>query len=424
MNNEVHTCDRIFSLIEEINMETLNEFYNINEFVDLFMVEYRVEKQKLPYHINIIDELNADENAHSRIFAKLLRYKENNKYPFLEKFLNDVCEFKLKIEKPEVKKVDSCGRIDIPIFDKKYVVVIENKVTDKAPDQNEKGGQLARYIETIKNNYSREFDEIFVVYTPKYTREPADECWKIEKENDTVFSYKDGFKNRFCSASYRDVIYPWLKNEILPTIDKKNIYLRSAVEQYLDHLEGEKMFNLRIINKKMNMKLQEFIKQKFGIQDNNLEEAIKILSEKEEDLNNVINQIQQLKSEYQKQNALNHFEKWEKSLHIDFPNCKIVGDKFKLDKNCINVGILFEYESVKFTVLIEKGTTIYYGIGRQYASQELVPEIKSFIKPIWEKRGATNWFYDWEYTSFENGYDRLKTLIEKVILLLEENEKN
>jgi len=66
------------------------------------------------------------KNAHTRIFAKLLRYKEKEKYPFLENFLNDICDFNLSIDTPKVEKVDSCGRIDIPIFDKKYIVVIVN----------------------------------------------------------------------------------------------------------------------------------------------------------------------------------------------------------------------------------------------------------------------------------------------------------
>jgi len=169
---------------------------------------YDREKERLPYHINVIDELHADENAHSRIFAQLLRYKRNNEYPFLEKFLNDVCNFCITIEKPRIEKVDSCGHIDIPIFDNKYVVIIENKVTNQADDQNnENGGQLARYIETINKNYGRKLEEIFVVYTPKYTREPIDECWK-SKDNST---YKNEFKDRFRSLSYRDNIYPWFK---------------------------------------------------------------------------------------------------------------------------------------------------------------------------------------------------------------------
>ena len=66
---------------DKVNMHILLQF--LIEFKEI----YEREKVHLPYHINLIDELHANENAHSRIFAKLLRYKEHNKYPFLEKFL-------------------------------------------------------------------------------------------------------------------------------------------------------------------------------------------------------------------------------------------------------------------------------------------------------------------------------------------------
>lgn len=414
--------------LEQSQIENAIEFSNSLEnqvevnFIDLlmFLENFRGifdrEKADLPYHINLIDELHADENAHSRIFAKLLRYKKNDKYPFLEKFLNDVCNFDVIIENPKVKKVDSCGRIDIPIFDKKYVVVIENKVTDKAPDQNnQKGGQLARYIETIKNNYNKELNEIFVVYTPKYTREPPEECWR----NKDDISYKDDFKNRFRSLSYRDSIYPWFKYEILPIIDNKDIYLRSAVEQYIDHLEG--MFCLRTINKKMNMKLQEFIKNELGLQDNNPEEAVEILSEKETELNNAISQIQQLKSKYQKQIVENHFEEWKKSLQTKFPNLKIVGDNFKINKMIINIGVEFFIENQNFVGLIECNDcikpNIFFGVGRHYVSKtkHKTPEILQKILNERELVEPDDFWYGWKYTSLENAYMRLTTLVEDIL---------
>ena len=52
-------------------------------------IKLRIEKNsKLPHQINLIDELHANENAHSRIFLKILCFKENNRYPLFELFLN------------------------------------------------------------------------------------------------------------------------------------------------------------------------------------------------------------------------------------------------------------------------------------------------------------------------------------------------
>ncbi len=412
---ELKQIENVLNFSNSLENQRRNNFGDLLKLVREFGNIYNDEIAKLPYHINLIDELHADENSHSRIFAKLLRYCENTNYPFLEKFLNDVCNFNLSIEKPEVKKVDSCGRIDIPIFDRNYVVVIENKVTDKAPDQNNSnGGQLARYIETIQDNYNRKLEEIYVVYTPKYAREPSEECW-INKNN---FSYESSFKERFNSISYRDDIYPWLKNEILPNINNTDIYLSSAIEQYVDYLEG--LFSLRTTNKEMNMKLQEYIKKELGIDDGNPEEATEILSEKEIELYNAINQIQQLKSKYKRQIVESHFIEWEKLLQIDFPNLKISGDKFKLENNVINLGVKFSIADKQFIVIIESNncdkSVIYFGIGRQFASNEkhIVPESLQKILVENQLSKPEKYWYGWKYTSLENGYVDLKNLINQI----------
>lgn len=409
---ELQQFKEIINLSNSLEKKRRKGISTLIKFTNSFGYIYKEELTKLPYHINLIDELHADENAHSRVFAKLLRYQENSKFVFLEKFLTNVCLFDLTTEKPEVKKVDSCGRIDIPIFDSKYVVVIENKVTDKAPDQNNSnGGQLARYIETLKNVYNRKLEEIYVVYTPKFTREPSNESW-IDKNN---FSYKKDFEDRFRSLSYRDNIYPWLKNEILPYIDKSNIYLHSAVEQYIDHLEG--IFSLRIINQPMNMKLQEFIKQELGIEDNNLEESIETLTEKEDELNNVLNQIQQLKSKYKKEIIKNHFTKWKNLLQLDFPNQEIVGDSFTIDQNIVNIGVRFSIENRKFVAIIECNNcdkpNLYFGIGRHYSSKEKF-ELNDRLNDLLDNNELSepeNFWYGWKFTSIESGYSDLKKLI-------------
>lgn len=401
------------NILENRIRENFRDLFKLlREFVNI----YDEETDKLPYHINVIDELHADENSHSRIFAKLLRYQENYKFVFLEKFLKEVCDFNICVEKPIVKKVDSCGRIDIPIFDIKYVVLIENKVTDKAPDQNKSnGGQLARYIETIKSSYERKLEEIHVVYTPKYTREPSEESWK-NKDN---FSYKTDFKLRFCSVSYRDGIYPWLKNAIFPNLDKTNVYLYSAIEQYIDHLEG--MFSLRIINKTMNMRLQEFIKNELGIQDENLEEAIVILSEKETELNNAMSQIQQLKSKYKRQIVEKYFKKFKNSLKEHFPNLEIVEDKFKLDKNFINVGVKFFIDGKELVAIIECNNCdeprLYFGIGRHFASSEkfAVSETLQKILNDNELLEPEDLWCGWKFTTLDNAYSDLNNLICQIL---------
>ena len=44
-------------------------------------------KKHQPYHINLIDELHANENAHTRILVKLLQYQKNGSSFVLDSFL-------------------------------------------------------------------------------------------------------------------------------------------------------------------------------------------------------------------------------------------------------------------------------------------------------------------------------------------------
>lgn len=55
-------------------------FDNSLSFCNEFSEIYNREKLKLPYHINLLDILWANENAQSRIFAYLIKQTMNMKY--------------------------------------------------------------------------------------------------------------------------------------------------------------------------------------------------------------------------------------------------------------------------------------------------------------------------------------------------------
>ena len=62
---------------------------------DIVITKRLIEKHKeamksYPYNINIIDELHADENAHSRILMKLLQFNEDKSFPILDSFLKEL----------------------------------------------------------------------------------------------------------------------------------------------------------------------------------------------------------------------------------------------------------------------------------------------------------------------------------------------
>ena len=416
---ELETLERCFNLSTLLSNQNKENFADLLNFIKKFSLLHDEEAKKLPYHINVIDELHAGENAHSRIFAQLLRYKTGTEFPFLKHFLNDICGFNLHLKNPTVGQVDSCGRVDIPIFDINYVVLIENKVTDKAPDQNtEAGGQLARYIDAININYGRSLEEIFVVYTPKYTREPSDECW----QRIDGFSYKKDFKSRFKSVSYRDDIYPWLKKLEISEKQAVRNYLSSTLHQYIDHLEG--LFSLRLINKEMNMNLQKFIKKQLELEDMIPEKALVILEDKKKELSNAIAQIEFLTSEYHKEIVKTKFGEYRELLKIDFPTLQIVGDEFKNNFDVINVGVLWNSAGKIFSLLIEcnqcEPVKIYYGLSSKFTNYEN-PVIPSSLQTVLNKE---TWqipddnYSHWRYTTLFNGYEELKSMIKQTVIAI------
>lgn len=110
---------------------------------------------------------------------------------------------------------------------------------------------------------------------------------------------------------------------------------------------------------------------------------------------------------------------WFNRLKNDFPNYNYI--YYSKDEKYPKVGVIFNYKNYKFSVLLEKETNIYYGIGRHEASDELIDEVENFTKPFLDGFIKSKWFYGWKYTSFANGYCRLKTLIQQVETAIKKN---
>ena len=123
--------------------ELIEKLYNL----------YDSEKSKLPYGANVIDELHAGENAHSRILRLLLQYTNGYNYPVYTSFIKLLSQFckniRTDIANPEFSNEEN--RIDVLIKERKanppYSIIIENKVCE-AEDQD---CQIERYIESIKD---------------------------------------------------------------------------------------------------------------------------------------------------------------------------------------------------------------------------------------------------------------------------------
>lgn len=217
--------------------------------------QYEILKSKEPYHINIIDELHANENAHTRILIRLLEYKQSGTYPFLESFMSLLkgwSESGLEIGTPSidtnVEYID--GLIECPC---RYAVIIENKI-HWAIDQKK---QIENYVIGVKN-HGIPSDKIWVVYL-------TSDGNKIVEEYSYTKKAKEIVQDRFIPLNYRFDILPWLKETILPNCVIKEEWLISALKQYIDHLEG--LLGLRITQKHIQKEMEKYILQKAGLSD-------------------------------------------------------------------------------------------------------------------------------------------------------------
>jgi hypothetical protein len=342
----------VFAFTDSIVNKSKEIFLALWEFVGEFDKIIKQEEKKMPYHINLIDELRAKENAHSRILGKLLQQKsaESGHFKILESFLNFIKEnhhIKEDFQSLTVKKpiiTQEFKRIDLWIRDTEYAIIIENKVNRALDRPN----QLERYINKTKK---QGFDEhqIYVLYLPPtYREEPDEQAWGIYLENDIR-------KKRYLSLSFKDDILSWLKEKLLPSIRSNDKFLTSTLEQYIDHLEGK--FNIRITNCKMNMELQKFIREKLNINDIEPEKAFKIVSKKAQVIKNVLLQLESLQERIQD-------EIDEKFFSMCFTELKA------LNYNVVRVNQDYpEYNDKSVSVRLANKTTVWIGKDDRYFCQ-------------------------------------------------------
>lgn len=213
---------------------------------------YDEQEAALPFHINVIDELHATENAHTRILTHLLKYKEDGKYVILSSFLKQIPMF--NVDSFDIEKSKVCfNRDNIDgLIEKEgeYAVIIENKI-HWAVDQDK---QIERYVTTeIDNGIPK--DNIWVIYLTRDGRKKVEDYSLTE-------TTKNILGNRFVEMDYYHNILPWLKESILPNCRLREEWLVSAIKQYIDHLEG--LFDIRDSRKDFVKRVQGRISKSIG----------------------------------------------------------------------------------------------------------------------------------------------------------------
>jgi len=374
---------------------------NDERFFEEFIEIYKEEKDKfLSYNINVIDELHANENANSRILARLFKYKKNNCFEILDSFLNTFFknphDLIVDLKQPEITVEKE--RIDICIIGKSYAIIIENKFNDAFDRPN----QLARYIEVVINKKIKE-ENIFVVYMPgDKHKEPSYNSWESEKEKDekgSIVNYRESFKNRYLKLPFPTHIIQWLENDVLPITRVTEDLLYSALIQYIDFLKGN--FGLR--KNKMTMKLEDKIKKHF----NGDVEAIREL---------IIRSL-----ECEKKIHEDERNSWKERINKDFNEyySKVNGSEFE-DGN-YTIGFPFLYEGNVFLIYIKCYNYKIFAC-KLISKEETIPipnDLLERLKPIEgidysEEKVGEDVFTIRINTSINKAYDTFKGLFETI----------
>ncbi len=335
---EAYEFHKTMIYFDNISLMVNRKYKELFVFFSAFIDVYNDEERKLPYHINLIDELHADENAHSRILMKLFQQKspKSKKMEIFENFIEFIKEkYNEKIEFQKINILNpiiTCEkeRIDIWIRDSEYVIIVENKIA-WASDQDK---QLERYIESSKSkNYKEE--QIYVLYLPPiYDKTPGQESWG-KYFNNNIHS------ERYLNLSYKDDILPWLNNIILTTVEFDENYLYSAIIQYIDHIEGK--FNLRTTNNKMYMELQRFIRKELGLDGQNPEKDLEVLQEKTEEVDKIYTQMKLLLEQMRDDIDIQFIAECHKELEAKYPNAKI---KNRIRDYKLSLGIVVQNQLI------------------------------------------------------------------------------
>ena len=387
----------------------ITDFEKLLDFSEEFKKKKIAEEKKLPFHVNVIEELHINENGHSRVLTKLLQYRnEQKQYVILQSLLDYVSDIspefnQIKIDKPDITQEKK--RIDLWVRDTDYALIFENKVYNA----DDKEAQICRYIEETKKKYEEE--QIFIIYLSRDGKEPDPQSWG---------KYKESFDSRYVNLSFKNDILPWLRDGILSKFNNndKEKYLQSAILQYIDFLEGEQMFRTNSIYTDMNKNLETLINEWMNLQScKNEAEQFKHLSGYINNFNDIVIQMKQKRKKILEKQAL----EWRKEIKKNFPQVKEFYDLKNEDCFGLCVNKKCSHKNVLLSIGYEDNNENDW-IGKLYCQVQyednspLKKELKEQISELNENHGdKTKEIWKYYKDDFEGVFDCFKDVLEKLL---------
>ena len=283
-----------------------------DEIIELLSY-YKKLKDELPFHLNILDEIHANENAHTRILTRLLEYETDGRRTLLLSFLSLLRDFNEQ-EKDINEATVTCGKdyIYCKVVNRgKFAVIIENKIHG-ANDQDK---QIERYVDTVREDDSVPQGKIWVIYL---TRDGEKEVADVSLTD----KVKEILQDRFLPKNYREDVLPWLKNNVLPNCKIKEEWLITALKQYIDYLEG--LFGLRQSQNKLMNKMETKLNELLRLADDMMvSEKYSAINEFNKKINELSSKLDTLLSKVRYAFAKTLGEQSEKVFHEILPGYRI-----------------------------------------------------------------------------------------------------
>lgn len=202
---------------------------------------------------NLFEMANLKEYRHSAILGYLLNRMEQGQKVHLKSFLfrvfNKAISIKgdLNVECEKLIEVNESKRpIDILITAKDFALIIENKCRG-ASDQP---SQIFDYWKGVKNMGFADSD-IHVLYLPPMNAFASPSADSLDGLS-SRFAVGGDLAGHLLTHTYRDLILPWLREDVLPNVGYGSGNLVNSLKCYIDLLEG--MFGEHSDNRDVRLK--------------------------------------------------------------------------------------------------------------------------------------------------------------------------
>lgn len=161
--------------------------------------------------------------------------------------------------------------------------------------------------------------------------------------------------------------------------------------------------------------VDEYIHKHLGLKADDKSFNIELINGRLKEIFDCVGHLERIRNDY----ACEVMKDWSKRLSADYSDLKKV--EFLQPENIINTGVVIPFKSIEdaiaIRIQIEKGK-LYYGLTCMPATRERREELQEALSFITSDGGfikGSDWLY-YKYTSFKDGYEELKKLIENVSL--------